>query len=304
MVNKKAIVTGANGFIGSHLVSELLKSNYYVAAVVHNSAGRLPKNEKCRILRLDEIESHKHVLEESDFFFNLLWTGVDRGGRESIELQLKNIELSQKMVELANSLRVRKFIGLGSVMEIESTRNLDSPNALPTMAHIYGGAKLATAIFSKSFAIKQNMGFNWVRLTNTFGPGEISNRLIFYTLKSCLLKESPKFTEGNQLYDFIYIDDVTRGLRLIAEEGKNLKTYLLGSGTPQPLKNYLIQIKNLVAPSLFFDFGFYKYNGESLTCDDLDATELLNDCNFTPNYDFKDGILNTFKWIESQKNFI
>lgn len=302
MANKRAIVTGANGFIGSHLVAELLKNNYYVVALVHSSSDRLPKDERCRILKLADVDSQKQCIEEgADFFFNLLWAGVDTGGRGSMEIQLNNIDSSLKMVELASRLKVKKFIGVGSVMEIESMKNLDSNTAVPTMAHIYGGAKIATAIFSKSLAIKKNMKFNWVRLTNAFGPGEISNRLICYALKSCLLNQTPKFTEGDQLYDFIYIEDAVRGLRLIAEEGKNLKTYLLGSGAPQPLKNYLIQIQQLVAPNLFFDLGFYKYNCESLTYSDLDASELSKDCKFTTNYDFKDGILNTFNWLRSQK---
>ena len=69
-------------------------------------------------------------------------------------------------------------------------------------------------------------------VTNVYGPGETSQRLINSSVRKLLAEKPTEFTSGNQMYDFIYISDAARYFHAIGEKGRKGGTYYIGSGIP------------------------------------------------------------------------
>ncbi len=297
----KAIITGANGFVGSAVVSNLINHGYEVTVVLRNEnsdISRLPI-EKIKVLYSDvkDIKSLTSTIEEQyDVLFHFAWEGISGEKRLNTEIQLSNILSTIDAVEVAKSLGCTKFIGVGSIMEDESFELSKENKALPKN-YSYGTAKLSAKLFSKSKANELNIEHVWVKITNAYGPYEFSPRLINSTLRKIYLNEYCAFTAGTQIYDFIYIDDVAEAFRLIAEKGHNNTTYLIGSGKAMALRNYLETIFTTVKTDVIPHFGDIPYKGVNLDQGFFSIETLKNDTGFNPLVSFEEGILKTYRWI-------
>ena len=78
-----------------------------------------------------------------------------------------------------------------------------------------------------------------VIITNIYGVGEKSARMIYTSINKLVHKEHCSFTAGYQTYDFIYITDAINSIIAVAEKGKAFNRYYIGSGEPKPLREFL-----------------------------------------------------------------
>lgn len=292
---KKAIVSGANGFVGQALVRELLNNEYEVCAIVHNgNAKNLIPDPNLLI-----VNSVEEIRDQYDLFFNLAWSGTSLEGREDEIIQLKNIEKTLDFLKFAKKINCNRFISIGSIMEYEIIGTVYSEKRKPDPGYIYAEAKVATHMMSMSLASKLGIDIIWPVITNTYGPNEMSERLICSTIKKCLNGENPEFSIGDQNYDFVYIDDVARALRLIGEKGKPFSEYLIGSSNAKPLKEFLLEMKECIAPDLDFKFGEIHYSGSKLDISKYDCTKIEKDTGFVAEVSFEDGCRRTMDWLRN-----
>lgn len=305
---KKAIITGASGFIGYALLKELLQNDYEVLAVVHTEAGV----EKIRYLNnqwvypvLCELSNYDPLLQSAsgsyDIFFHMAWEGVSGGKSKDAFIQNKNIYGAVQAVRIAQKLNCKRFLGAGSLHEIECIKEMEQQNKSLNLGNYYKIAKLIAHYYCKLEVSQGNMDFLWPRLTNAYGAGEKSVRLINSFIRKLLLGESPEVTEATQLYNFIYITDAARAYRLIAERGRSYANYILGSEEVRPLRDYLIQIKDLVNPSIPIGFGRHPYKGIYLEKSDLYCSPFFSDTGFKTEISFVKGILLAMEYIKSDK---
>lgn len=305
---KKAIVTGANGFIGQYLVDELVKNNVFVYAVMRKESNfrwykeEWTKNVKIIHLNLDE---YKYLLDyindDIDVFYHLAWHGSAGTDRQNVSLQLKNIEWSSNALSIAKKLGCKHFIGAGSIMEIETYRAVYTQLNKPGLAYIYGSAKQACHSMLKAQASSMDIKFNWAMITNAFGENEISPRFINTTLRKMLNKESLQFTSATQNYDFVYVSDVAKAFVKIWESGIPFKHYIIGSNHAKPLKEFIIDMKNQIDPNQELNFGQIPFTGINLNINDFNASELMKDTGFNCDVSFQEGIQKTYNWLREIK---
>ena len=300
-----AIVTGANGFVGKAVTSNLLAHNYKVYAVVRKGReSLLPKSERCipvicdlsNISKLSDLIPQKDV----DCFFHFAWSGSAGSERTDVTLQLNNVLWSVASLKVAKQIGCNRFILAGSIMENESISSVYSQNHRPGLGYIYGGGKVAAHLMCKPVAASLGIELLWTRITNAYGVGEKSPRMVNTTLRKCINGESPQFTAGTQNYDFVYIDDVADAFRLIAERGVPFKDYIIGSSSARPLKEFLLEMKRAVAPNLDFNFGDIPYTGVNLPIEMFDCSETEKDVGFKAKVSFSEGCKMTYEWL---KNF-
>lgn len=99
------------------------------------------------------------------------------------------------------------------------------------------------------------------------------------------------------MYDFMYISDAAKAFVQIGKKGMNNKTYYLGSQSPKPLKEFLIEMRNCVDPSIEIGLGEIPFSGVSLSYHEFDIDAVKRDTGFVPEVSFKEGILMTVKWL-------
>lgn len=303
---RRAIVTGASGFIGYSLLQELLQHDYEVLAVVRTEEGaqkiRCLQNQRVYPI-LCEIPDFTPLFQAAsgryDVFFHMAWDGVSGEKSRNDLIQRKNVQGAIQAVRTAQKLNCRRFLGAGSLHEIECIKTMEQQGKPSNLGNYYKIAKLAAHYYCKMEASQLNIDFLWPRLTNTYGVGERSARLVNSTIRKLLAKESPEATEATQLYNFIYITDAVKAYRLIAEKGTSYANYILGSEEVRPLKDYLLQIRDVVNPDIEIGFGKYPYSGIYLEKNDLYSQSFFLDTGFKTSVPFKKGIHLTKEYLQS-----
>lgn len=298
---KTAIITGANGFIGSALTKELLKHDYYVYAIVHeNHDNHLPRTDKCKIVSCELLSIGSLVKlipkDEPEYFFHLAWTGSAGPARSDTKIQLNNVQWCVDALRTAKKLGCKRFIGAGSIMEHETAAAVYTQGNRPGPAYIYGSAKMTAHAMCSSVAAEIGIDLLWLEITNAYGVGEVSPRLVNATIQKCIRKEPPQFTSGMQNYDFVYIDDAVRAFRMIAENGKAFHEYLIGSGTARPLREFLEEMNAAIAPDLEFVYGNIPFTGINLPLEMFDCNYTAQDTGFQAQVSFAEGCRRTFEW--------
>lgn len=300
---KNVIVSGANGFIGKNVVKELAIHGYKVTALVREV-------EKDEGQHIDGVTYVKFSLEnakedllklqgnEYDTFFHFAWAGSAGDARVDYELQLKNVGWTVDCLIAAKQLGCERFINSGSIMEKETYDATFARGNKPGLAYIYGSAKLACHSICKAQAVRTKIDFINPMITNAYGVGEFSPRMVNTTLRKCINGEAPTFTAGTQNYDFVYIDDVARAFRLIGEKGKPFCEYIIGSGQAKPLKEFLLEMKASVAPELDFIFGDIPYTGISQDLSFFDTSDTEKDTGFKAEIGFAEGCRRTYNWLK------
>lgn len=304
---QKAVVTGANGFIGSSLVKLLVKKNIEVLALdLPEHAYNLPKTDLVTFqpFQLDRTDDFYERIKgaECDVFYHFAWAGSAGESRANTRLQLNNAQWTVDCVRLAKKMGCHRFIGAGSIMEKETLEAVTRQESHPGLGYIYGASKLVAHCMSKVIASEEGIEHLWGIITNAYGPGEVSPRFINTTLRKILRKQPLQFTSAIQNYDFIYIDDVVNAFYLIGEKGKPYKEYVIGSGEAKPLKSFILEIQELLAQEEKFVFGDVPFTGTNLDISYFNCEETLHDIEFTPRISFSNGLIKTFEWLKEMED--
>ena len=301
---KSAIVTGANGFVGSAVVRELLAHEIRVCAVVHKDhRDNLPEHPLLTVVscELDKMKELPDLVEKNEFevFYHFAWAGVSWPLRGEPFAQLNNAVYSVDCLKSAKRLGCDRFVFAGSIMETESYANTVG-DIRSGLGYVYGGGKLAAHAVCKCVASNENIDFICASVTNAYGPGEVSSRLVNTAIRKCIRGDEPQFTAGTQNYDFVYIDDVARAFRLIGEKGKPFHEYLIGSSNARPLKEFLLEMRSAIAPELEFRFGDVPFTGVDLPLSRFDCSRTEADTGFRAETSFAEGCRRTFDWWREQ----
>lgn len=298
---KTAIITGANGFVGGAVSRELLAHDYHVYALDREGcSGNLPRDASiefipCELADLSSLPE-KIPVGEHDLFYHFAWAGSAGPARADTALQLQNAQWTVDALRVAKSLGCRRFLCAGSIMEYETMAAAYTQGNRPGLGYIYGGGKLIAHVMCMSVAAEIDIELVWPEITNAYGVGERSPRMVNTTIQKCIRGEAPQFTAGTQNYDFIYIDDVARAFRLIGEKGKPFHEYLIGSSTARPLKEFLLEMRTAIAPELDFQFGDIPFTGVDLALERFDCSATERDTGFRAEISFGEGCRRTMTW--------
>jgi len=303
MKMKKAIVSGANGFVGSAVCKELADHSVEITAIIRNEEENIDGIRNLPGLRiiyadLADFRSLAKVIPDRDFdvFYHFAWVGSAGPLRGNDEVQLNNVKYTCDAVKACADMGCGRFVFASSIMEYEIAAVMASEET-PGMNTLYCSAKVAADYMARTIA--GSLGVDYIRavISNIYGPGEMSPRLVNTSLRKMLRGEHCAFSAGEQMYDFIYISDAAGAFRAIGEKGRPNKTYYIGSLHPAPLKEFLIIMKDCVDPGIQIGLGEIPFNGVSLTYEEFDINAVRNDTGFVPEVSFEEGIRKTIAWL-------
>lgn len=301
---KKVVVTGSNGFIGSALCKELANNGIEVIAIVRNEEENITMIEnlpKLRIVYSDLTEfrnlADKISDRDIDCLYHLAWVGTAGPLRGDIDVQMNNIKFATDTVRACADLKCPRMVFASSIMEYE-IEALMATDATPGINTLYSSAKVAADYLVRTLA--GSLGIDYIRavISNVYGPGEFSQRMVNTSIRKMLNGEHCAFSAGEQMYDFIYIDDAAATFYNIGLKGIKNRTYYIGSQNPRPLKNFLVEMRDAVDPSIEIGLGEIEFKGISLTYNEFDIHAVKNDTGFVPAVDFTEGIKRTAAWIK------
>lgn len=303
-MDKKAIITGADGFIGRNIVKDLIENGYFVYAVVINTSNAISILGDFKNIEFIECDMNQYenlieydCLKNVSLLFHFAWAGVSDIGSVDYTIQLNNAKCSCDLQNVAFKLGIKRFVFASSIMEFEHQKAYENSFFQVSLRNTYHVTKHATRNLLQLRCNNMSMEFVPVIISNVYGIGENSPRLINTAIRKFINKEHMSFTECEQMYDFIYISDAARAIRLVAEKGANNKLYYIGNKEQYPLKKFLCSMRDIIAPGLELGIGEIQLQGISLDYNEFDTQAIFKDLNFVPEYTFEEGIRITAEWV-------
>ncbi|SDA66355.1 Nucleoside-diphosphate-sugar epimerase [Lachnospiraceae bacterium G11] len=301
---KNVLVTGANGFVGAALCKELSLAGVNVIAVVRNEMSDVSKIEGIGHVRIvySDMKDYSYLDsllsgESIDAAYHLSWEGSAGPLRGEEKTQLENVQYSCDLLRACARLGCKRFIFASSIMIYEVEALVKTGKTLPINT-IYATAKLTAGYMLKAIAARYGVEYNGGVISNIYGPGEDSPRLINSSLRKLLILGAHcSFTDGEQLYDFIYLTDAAKAFFDIGDKGKPNIDYYIGNADPRPLKEYLLEMGSVINCTHEIGLGELNFDGVSLSYDEIEINRLSEDTGFSCNVSFREGIKLTAEWI-------
>lgn len=296
MYMDSVVITGADGFIGSHMVRHFAAQGLAVYALVIPQSPirhRIEGIEHVTILEGDLADRDTlaaQLPEAPVAFIHLAWAGVSPEARNSVDLQLTNVMLSLNAARLAHAIHAQRFILPGSTSEYTDCGREINESACPSPQNAYGAAKVSSRYLCGALCEELGISYIYVVITGIYAADRVDNNVIYYTISSLLQKQRPSYTKLEQLWDYVHIDDVVQAFYLIATRGKGGAFYSIGHGDNWPLANYIYMIRDIIDPNLPLGIGEIPYKGDKRPSSCVDLRSLREDTGFVPRIAFEDGI--------------
>jgi UDP-glucose 4-epimerase len=238
---RRVAVTGASGFLGSHLISRLVAAKAEVHAV---SRYERAAGEDIRWWKGDiaDIGCARQLLAtvKPDVIYHLAGLST---ALPQIELVLPTFQ--SLLASTVNVLATACEIGRCRVVLAASLTEPESGESQPTPGSPYAAAKWAASGYGRMFHRLYDLPVVLVRPFMTYGPGQDPRKMIPHVILSLLRNDPPKLSSGKQQFDWIYVDDVIDGFLAAAQrpdvDGRSID---LGSGVTTSIHDV---VRRLVA---------------------------------------------------------
>lgn len=301
---QNVIITGADGFVGNYTVQKFLDEGVNVLALdLPEKPNRLKEHKNLTYMSCDITEPQKLVetfpIGKYDTFIHFAWAGSAGTARIDYNLQMKNALTTVECVKVAKELGCSRFVCAGSIMEYEVEAAVHTQGSKPGMGYIYGMGKHIAHCMSKAVAADIGIELLWPMITNAYGVGELSPRFVNTTIRKIINKEPLQFTAATQNYDFVYVTDVANAFYLIAKNGKPFCEYMIGSGNAKPLKEFILEMQQALAPEAVPLFGDVPFTGTNMPLETFDNTDTEKDSGFKAEVSFAEGTKMTMDWLKT-----
>lgn len=304
---QRVFVTGATGFVGSFVVRQLVAQGRQVAILLR------PESNAWRIEDvLDQVNVIPGTMEEVAAFApalasfqpeavaHLAWRGVTNAFRNDIS-QTLNVQESIALYTAARDGGCRRFVGVGSQAEYGpvSARLDEQVPTRPTT--VYGAAKLSTALMLGRLAEADGVAFAWLRLFSSYGPKDDPSWLLPYLARRLMAGERPALTKGEQIWDYIYVEDAAAAV-VAAIDADEAGCFNLGSGVGRSLRSIIEAVRDRIDPGLPLGFGEVPYRPDQVMHLEADITALTTATGWRPAVDIEDGIDKTITWLRTAED--
>ena len=241
--NKKALVTGASGFIGSHLCNLLNNTGVEVHGVSREKRTTDTAGTIWWQGDLSKLTDVNHLLNDikPDYIFHLASYVVGARDLENvIPTFLSNLSSTVNLLTCATKLGCTRIVLVGSQEEP------DKGNVIPSSP--YAAAKWSAGAYARMFHALYSTPVTIARVFMVYGPGQNDlSKLIPYVTLSLLREQDPKLTGGTRQIDWVYVEDVAKGLLSLAAS-KNVEgcTVELGSGFLVSIKDTIKKLEKII----------------------------------------------------------
>lgn len=308
---RNALVTGAAGFIGLHLVSELMKNNVIVYALIekNDEDGRKKLlNKNSNILIIDSFEQMLRNTEnypDFDCIFHLASVGVNPAFN-NIELFCDvNIKMACQLIDFAKINKTKLFVNFGSCFEYGDHGNvLLTEDMYCRPESLYAISKNASTNLSTCYAKKQGVNLITVRPFGVFGEGEGRTRLAPSIIKSCIHNETVKTTLGEQIRDFVNVKDVVKAVIALTEANcAPYEIYNICSNNPVSVRDFILEVVDTCNFNRsLIDFGGIPYRDNEAMVFAGSNKKLQKVINYPFPKNHKSGILDIYALLEKDTN--
>lgn len=298
----KALVTGASGFIGSHVTRALINAGHDVLAwtAFGNNLWRMQDIlPKIKVLRgtLQDTSSIQEQLRawRPQACIHLAWY-AEHGKYLNSRENLSSLQISLNLLQALSECDCEYFIGAGTCAEYEmkSEMLLETDKTKPET--LYAASKLCFQMIGEQIAAQTGLRFAWGRIFYLYGSQEDSRRLVPSAILKLQKGEVFSASPGEQVRDYLHVTDVANAFLALVEQ-KAMGTYNICSAKPITTKSLLDMIGDLIGRPELLAHGTLPYREwePMFICGNNDR---LKATGWTPHIDLRSGLHDTINWWE------
>ncbi len=304
---KKVAITGCSGFFGGILTKTLLNLGVVVYGIDINKEKLQTINNTNFIPIVASFEEYERLPEligdqDIDVFYHLAWAGGFTTAIRDYKLQMSNAGFAGDALMAAHKLGARKFVYANTYNQYEIINFLESESFEPRYTCIYSTGKTAAGLICRTLAHNLGIEYSAGLIPMPYGEQNYSKQLVNVVIKSLCNGQAPKLVEGNNLYDLVYVQDIIDALIAIGEKGRNKKEYYVGHRKLKTFKEWMIEIRDEIAPDVELRFGEYIDN-QQIDYSRVDLDALYHDTGWECHYELKDKIRDTAEWVNNNLNW-
>lgn len=319
-MQKKLVILGGSGFIGTNLLIKLSKSNNFELHATYFKKKFFFKVPNVKYHKIDLSNNNnllklKKILKHSDSVFMLaaISSGAKIMENNPLSLFTPNIRFNLNIVDLCYQLKVNKFIFISSntvyPVSNKSMREEDVDFSLFEKYYVVGWMKLFTEIICNVYSTKvkdSKLKILVVRPSNLFGPYDKYNRTKSKVIASLIRKfyEKKQFIEiwgdGKDIKDFLYVEDFCDALLHVYKKFKGFETINISSGSSIKLIK-IIDILSKLFSIRKNELIFNKNMPTMIPLRKMSNHKLEKKYNYKIRSNLKASLIKTISWYKENK---
>lgn len=287
----KVLVTGAAGFIGSHVVRALLQDGHETVALVRRESP---------LWRLEEVRSSIQIVESAgavkpDACIHLAWYAVPGKYLDAGPENVESLAASLRLLDELAAAGCRHVVMAGTCAEYDTDPPVLREDGPTRPATVYAACKLACGLIGAIRASALGVGFSWARLFYLYGPYEDGRRLVPALINALLDGREFPATAGSQVRDYLHVEDVARGLCALAAAGA-AGTFNVCSGEPATMAALIGEAARIVGRPGLVRFGALAPRGWEPPTILGDSSRLRAATGWAPRHSLTEGLTATVDW--------
>lgn len=305
--DKKVLITGGSGFLGSHLVENLVHKRGVLRSQIS-----IPSHEDCDLKIWSNCQK---AVADMDIVIHLAARvgGIGFNQKYPGTLFLDNILMGVQLIEAARLEGVQKFVQLGTVCAYPKFtptpfKEDDLWNGYPEETNApYGIAKKALLVMAQAYRQQYGMNVIYLLPVNLYGPGDNFDLESSHVIPALIRK----FTEavrkgekvvnvwgtGNASREFLYVEDAAEGILSATEKYDKPAPVNLGVGKEITIKELVTLVGNISGFQGQIVWDSSKPDGQPRRC--LDVTRAKKEFGFEAKTDLAVGLQRTIEWYRS-----
>ena len=312
--DKKVVVTGGTGFIGTHYIEELLTRGARVITSIHEVPFKIYDDRITWLedINLENLDDALKLLEGADYVIHSAGKICHPSNvANDFQVSLNQIKVITNVLEASYKSGVKGFVDVNSSTGYPDRRYPITEDEYwddePYISYYgYGWMRRYREKLMEHTSHLTDMKIGIARGTAIFGPHDNFNlktcHVIPALIKRVLSGEDPFVVWGSPdvVRDFLYVKDVVKGCLLVLEKGESMRPYNLGYGSTVTIGDIVDTILKVTGKTPKVEWDNSKPT--TIPFRMVSTERIINELGFKPDYTFEEGMKETVEWyLENNK---